>query len=107
MKHRMQMPRINTPKYHVSDDRKKINYMIYVLNGMNYGVGNARGTVEIIEKLGVDKFQFDYPYGSFEEYKKHVLAGEFDVDVKSIIRTPEEEAELEKAVKEGKLWVTY
>lgn len=101
------MPNINIPKYCVSADEKKIDRIIYALNHMNYDVNDERDAVRIIEEHGVNKFQFDYPYGSFEEFKKHVLAGEFDINVASSMRTPEEQKKLDKAVKEGKLWVTY
>lgn len=98
-------PNINIPDIDVSEDEVKSDYIIRML--FDYDVEDARDAIRIIEEQGVNKFQFDYPYGSFEEFKKHVLAGEFDIDITSSIRTPEEEAELEKAVKEGKLWVTY
>ena len=55
----------------------------------------------------MDKFDFDYPYGSFEEFKRHVLDGEFDVDVESMIMTDEEQKELQKAVEEKRLWRIY
>ena len=95
---KINLDRTPTPK-------TKLNHIIYLL--CDYDVGDARDAVRIIEKYGVDKFDFDYPYGSFEEFKKHVLAGEFDVDIESIMITKEEHDELEKAVKEGRLRVTY
>ena len=60
----------------VPENKRKSNRIAWLLK--SYGAGDARDAVRIIEKYGVDKFDFDYPYGSFEEYKKHVLAGEFD-----------------------------
>ena len=89
----------------VSEDRKKLNYIIYLLS--DYNACNARDAVRIIEEHGVDKFDFDYPYGSFEEFKKHTLAGEFDVDIEAMLLTDKERAEQEKAIREGKLRVTY
>lgn len=105
MQHRMRMPRIDVPIPKIPENEKKSNYIIRML--FDYDVEDARDAIRIIEEKGVDKFQFDYPYGSFEEYKKHVLAGEFDLDIKSILTSPEEQKKLDKAVKEGKLWVTY
>ena len=81
MQHRIRIPRVDVPISKIPENKKKSNYII--------------------------RIQFDYPYGSFEEYKKHVLAGEFDLDIKSVLTSPEEQKELDKAVKEGKLWVTY
>ena len=97
------MSNINIPDIEIPEVKIKSNYIIRML--IDYGVGDARDAIRIIEKQGVDKFQFDYPYGSFEEYKKHVLAGEFDVKSKMI--TSKRREELRKAVEEGKLWVTY
>ena len=105
MQHRIRIPRIDVPISKIPENKKKSNYIIRML--FDYDVEDARDAIRIIEEQGVDKFQFDYPYGSFEEYKKHVLAGEFDLDIKSVLTSPEEQKELDKAVKEGKLWVTY
>ena len=91
----------------VSEDRKKLNYIHYILRERGYDVGSTRDALRIIEKHGVDKFDFDYPYGSFEEFKKHVLAGEFDIDIEAMMMTDEEIAEQEKAIREGRLRVTY
>ena len=105
MQHRIRIPRVDVPISKIPENKKKSNYIIRML--IDYDVEDARDAIRIIEEQGVDKFQFDYPYGSFEEYKKHVLAGEFDLDIKSVLTSPEEQKELDKAVKEGKLWVTY
>ena len=99
------MSNINIPDIEIPEVKIKSNYIIRML--FDYDVEDARDAIRIIEEQGVDKFQFDYPYGSFEEYKKHVLAGEFDLDIKSVLTSPEEQKKLDKAVKEGKLWVTY
>lgn len=99
------MSNINIPDIEIPEVKIKSNYIIRML--FDYDVEDARDAIRIIEEQGVDNFQFDYPYGSFEEYKKHVLAGEFDLDIKSVLTSPEEQKELDKAVKEGKLWVTY
>lgn len=87
----------------VSEDRKKLNYIIYLL--FDYEVRNARDAVCIIEEHGVDKFDFDYPYGSFEEFKKHTLAGEFDVESAEI--TDEERVEWDRALKAGEMKVIH
>lgn len=99
------MSNINIPDIEIPEVKIKSNYIIRML--FDYDVEDARDAIRIIEEQGVDNFQFDYPYGSFEEYKKHVLAGEFDLDINSVLTSPEEQKELDKAVKEGKLWVTY
>ena len=55
----------------------------------------------------MDKSQFDYPYASYDEFKKHVLLGEFDIDVDSMMMTKERRAQLDKDVREGKLEIIY
>ena len=89
----------------IPENKRKSNHIAWSLR--SYDVCNARDVIRIIEEQGVDKFNFDYPYGSFEEYKKHVLAGEFDVDVEAHMMTSERREELKQLVREGKLWITY
>lgn len=87
----------------VSENRKKLNYIIYLL--YEYGADDVRDAVRIIEEHGMDKFDFDYPYGSFEEFKKHTFAGEFDVEDTEI--TDEERAEWDRALKAGEVKVIH
>ena len=101
----MPVPRYNIPRHKPSEIKVKSNYIVRMLFKVGYDIGNARDAVKFIEENGVDKFDFDYPYGSFEEYKKHVLAGEFDIEIK--LATKEDHEKLQQAVKEGKSWVTY
>ena len=101
----MPVPRYNIPKYKPSEIEVKSIYIIRMLHAAGYDIEGDREAVKLIEEKGVDKFDFDYPYGSFEEYKKHVLAGEFDVEIK--FATKEDHEKLQQAVKEGKLRVTY
>lgn len=101
----MPVPRYNIPKYKPSEIEVKSIYILRMLHAAGYNIEGDRDAVKLIEEKGVDKFDFDYPYGSFEEYKKHVLAGEFDVEIK--FATKEDHEKLQQAVKEGKLRVTY
>lgn len=96
-------PFMKKTETYISDNDRKLLYITCHLEN----AGDARDAVRIIEKHGVDKFDFDYPYGSFEAFKKHVLAGEFDADIESMLMTDEEIAEQEKAIREGRLRVTY
>lgn len=89
----------------ISKEETKSDYIVRKL--VRYGVEDPRDAIRFIEEQGIDKFDFDYPYGSFSEYKKHVLTGEFDVDVESCMMTSEQREELRQLVKEGKLWITY
>lgn len=101
----MPVPRYNAPRHKPSEIEVKSIYIIRMLHAAGYDIEGDRDAVKLIEEKGVDKFDFDYPYGSFEEYKKHVLAGEFDVEIK--FATKEDHEKLQQAVKEGKLRVTY
>lgn len=101
----MRIPSIPEPNYKLSDDKIKALTIMRKLTEMGYDIGSKQEAIAIIESEGIEKFNFDYPYGSFEAFKQHVLAGEFDVHVK--LGTKEHHEELEKAVREGKLWKTY
>lgn len=100
----MPAPRLNLPKHKLTDDGKMSNVIIK-LCVMGYEVCEAKDAIRIIEILHLDKSQFDFPYGSFEDAKKHALSGEFDYDEESFFASKEECEELDKAVKEGKLFV--
>ena len=100
----MKIPSIPIPNYKPSKEKLQASLIVRTLVGMGYDINTKRDAIAIIESEGIEKFNFDYPYGSFETFKKHVLAGEFDVHVR--YETKEEYEETEKAVKEGRLWRT-
>lgn len=102
----MPIPRLNMPKHKLTEDGKMLN-VISKLCLMGYEVCEAKNAIRIIEMFDLDKSQFDFPYGSFDEAKKHALAGEFDYDEESFSSSEEEIETLHKEVEEGKLWVTY
>lgn len=101
----MRIPLIPIPNCKPSKEKLQASLIVRTLVGMGYDINTKRDAIAIIESEGIEKFNFDYPYGSFEAFKQHVLAGEFDVHVK--LGTKEHHEELEKAVREGKLWKTY
>ena len=106
----MPVPKFNLPKIKKSEERKKwekVDIIIRVLTGMGYDVIDVKDAVDIIERNHLDKSKFDYPYGSFETFKQHVLAGEYEYDRKSAYVSKEIHEARIQAVKEGKLWVTY
>lgn len=102
----MPAPRLNMPKYKLTENDRMDNVMRQLYK-IGYDVEDAKTAIWIIEKLHIDKSQFDFPYGSFEEAKKHVLAGKFDYDTDTFASSQEEIDELHKAVAEGRLWITY
>ena len=79
----MPAPRLNIPEYELTENDRMSNVM------------------RQLYKIGYDVED------AFEEAKKHVLAGEFDYDEESFSSSEEEIEALHKAVKEGKLWITY
>lgn len=103
----MAIPKLDAPECNSSENDIKLYHIMYALNNMSYYVDDARDVVRIIEKYALDKSQFDYPYGSFDEFKKHTLSGDFDVDENDHVITEQRRKELAKAVKDGKLWITY
>lgn len=103
----MPVPRYDTPECKPSEAEVKSDYIVRMLLNAGYDIEDERDAVHVIEEHGIDKFTFDYPYGSFEEYKKHVLAGEFDVDMEDVMTTDEERAELIRSVKAGESYIIY
>lgn len=102
----MTVPKANIPRYKITKSDKMCNVMCE-LRRLGYDADDAKLAIQIIEDYNLDKSQFDFPYDSFEETKAHVLAGEFDYDTDSFATSQEKIDELHKAVKEGKLWITY
>ena len=104
----MKIPSIPIPNCILSKEEIQAGIIIRSLLRLGYDIDTERDAVKTIESEGVEKFNFDYPYGSFEVFKQHVLAGEFDFDIEKDIKfeTREEYEETEKAVKEGRLWRT-
>lgn len=103
----MPIPKVEMPTLRKYDEWNKVNQILCDLTNMGYDVGKARDIIIVIEKYHLDKSLFDYPYDSFDEFKRHVLSGQYDFDRKSAYMSDEEREELDKAVKEGRLWATY
>ena len=78
-----------------------------VLINMGYSVSTMKDTVVVIEENNLDQSLFDFPYGSFDVFKKHALAGEFDFDEKKHEASQLHIAKVEKRSKDKKLWVRY
>ena len=103
----MPVPRLIMPEHKVNEKWFKANYIVRTLVRAGYDIGDARDAIQIIESENLDKSQFDYHYGSYDEFKKHVLLGEFDIDIDSMMMTKERREQLDKDVREGKLWFTH
>lgn len=77
---------------------------------MGYDIYSVHDAIHIIENKHINKSLFDYPcpYGSFEEFKKHATAGDLEMaDPEKIMMTDERKKEINQALKEGRLWITY
>ena len=103
----MPVSRLVIPEHKVNEKWWKVNYIVRTLVRAGYDIGDARDVIRIIESENLDKSQFDYPYASYGEFKKHVLLGEFDIDVDSMMMTKERRAQLDKDVREDKLEIIY
>lgn len=102
----MPAPRLNMPKHKLTEDGKMSNIIIKLCT-MGYEVCEVKDAIRIIETLHLDKSQFDFPYGSFENAKKHALSGEFDYNTDTFASSQEEIDALHKNIEEGKLWIRY
>ena len=103
----MPVPKLNMPKIpKTSEEKIKRDIIFRKLYDMHYNVLNERNAIRIIEEYNIDKTQFDWPYGSFEAFKQHVLAGDFDRKITTEI-TKEQHDQFKKDVEEGRSWVMY
>lgn len=100
----MPVPRITIQHYSSPEPFKKLHHIIGILCDMGYDVEFARDVVIVIENNNLDKSQFDFPYGSFEEFKKFVLDGKFDLDISKHVFTEAQRKERDLKVKKGLLW---
>lgn len=90
-----------------SQNCSKMSRLEIMLCDLGYDVDTGKDIVDAIEQHHLDLSQFDFPYGSFEAFKEHALAGEFDFDVDKRAASPEQIAELRQLVKDKKLYVRY
>ncbi len=72
----MPVPKVNIPEYKKTE-RSKMTDIVTYLYKIGYNVDDARTAIKIIEDDNLDKSQFDFPHGSFDEFKKHVLDGTY------------------------------
>lgn len=102
----MPVPRLVVPEHKVNENRNKMGRIISDLCDIGYDICTAKEAIQVIETKKLDKSQFDFPYNSFDEFKEHVLSGE--LEMKSLnMMTKEEQEQLDRDVREGRLWITY
>lgn len=99
----MPVPRIDVPVYTVSEDENKLDVLEIALQKQGYSdCENPRDMIKIIDLFGLDTSQFDFPYGSYEAFKTHVLSGEYD-DMFDIDFTSKEKFEaMKRDIEEGR-----
>ena len=81
--------------------------IICCLISMGYAIHRTRDVIRVIENENLDRSQFDFPYGSFEIYKQHVLDGEFDIDATKHLMPDEIQSQLQQVADDDQLWTTY
>lgn len=102
----MPVPRLVVPEHKVDENCNRMCRIIGDLCDMGYDICTAKEAIQIIESEKLDKSQFNFPYNSFDEFKEHVLSGE--LEMKSLnMMTKEEQEQLDRDVREGRLWITY
>lgn len=99
----MKIPELPPIQFHTTEMGKS-NKILRKLKHIGYAVNDAKEALLILEKHDIDKSQFDFPYGSFEAYKQHVLAGDLEFDLTSNIMTDEQREEIRINVEEKKIW---
>lgn len=84
----------------------KADYIVRMLFGKTGRIADETDAIAYIEKIGLENFDFDYPYGSFEEFKKQNAAGAFKAPEPQQL-TKEQRAEFEKKKRAGLIWTRY
>lgn len=102
----MPVPRLVVPEHKVDENRNKMGRIISDLCDIGYDICTAKEAIQVIESEKLDKSQFDFPYNSFDEFKEHVLSGELEMKLLNMM-TKEEQEQLDRDVREGRLWITY
>lgn len=88
----------------VFEEKRRMYRILYCLQDMGYNIDSAREIVDVIKRDKLDISQFVFPYGSFDAFEAHTLAGEFDFDESEYIATPEQIAAYEQETKDKHLW---
>ena len=103
MRHIPELPPIELP---ITEMDKSMKIM-RKLRKMGHDINDPNEALAVFETCNIDKTQFNFPYGSFDTYRQHVLSHDLDLDLTSNVMTPEESEKIDKAIKEGKLWRTH
>ena len=98
----MPIPRVAIPKHKVSENDRKLYVLENTLYDMGYNCEEPKDMVKVIEMFGLDKSQFDFPFGSYDAFKAHIENGEYDNYGVVKLMTAEELDALDKAIKEGR-----
>ena len=69
----MAIPELDMSECNSSENKMKVHNIIRRLRHMFYDVDDERDALHAIETCHLDKSQFDYHYGSFEEFKSMFL----------------------------------
>lgn len=104
----MPVPRLVVPEHKVDENCNRMCRIIDDLCDMGYDICTAKEAIQVIETEKLDKSQFNFPYGLYDEFKECVLSGELEIgSIDDMFMTKEEQERLDKAVREGELEITY
>lgn len=100
----MPIPKLHKYQHNVDVNKLKLDEVENKLLLMGYSCNNCKDMIMVIDTFHLDKSQFDFPYGSFEEFKKHVS----ELEVSDNFEMSDEEYERwQKRIEEGQTWVTH
>lgn len=97
------MPPLPLLKHKTNPEKIKASYIVRTLYGETGKIADTTDAIKYIEKIGLENFDFEYPYGSFEEFKKQNEAGTFKAPEPQKL-TEKQMAEFEKKKREGLIW---
>lgn len=103
----MPIPRIKAPVHKPNENELKLCKLEDDLLQMGYECGDIASIISIIESEKLDISQFDFPFGSFAEFKNHMHDDCFGDNTQVRFLTKAESEQLHRDIAEGKIWVTY
>lgn len=98
----MNIDSLDRPKYKTPEYIIKAGVIMRCLDRMGYFCDDEHGIVRIIEENKLDVCQFDFPGGSFEQFKQDVANGKYDIQPK--FSTNDSREQRKKDIASGKIY---
>ena len=103
----MPIPKIESTTYKPSKETLQIRKILHQIHDMGYEVHESQDIIEAIENYHLDITHFDFPYGSFDNFKTMVQNDHHNTSKTNRHLTEVEEKQQNEDLKAGKICITY